>query len=269
MLHFTCNTSVKAGGGGICRAQKGPHLIRTADYWVMILVRDKSLHTKIGDKEYEVLKDQVLFLPAGIEHRGTQPYPKGLVFYWLHFKVNESDIKQNLTLPLYTTLTRPHIMVELMRRYLDDQHSGRLEKMPLKGDIHLSQMLLEIAGNHRDTSTLPQAAVAKASRAEALIKSRFHLDLTATVLAEEIGCHPDHLGRVFKTVTGSTLTQAIQQRKIDKASQLLIESNLTVDQIGFEVGFNDRAYFRKIFKRLRKTTPSVYRSLHARANVNG
>jgi hypothetical protein len=129
MFDFFCTTSVKAEGGGICRAQKGTHLKRTADYWVLLFVREKRLSIEVGGTEYEVGKDQVLFLPAGIMHRGTRPYPEGLVFYWLHFKVNESDSVGTLDLPIYTTLTRPHIMVELMRRYLDDQHSGRLTQV--------------------------------------------------------------------------------------------------------------------------------------------
>lgn len=268
MFDFTCTTSVRFGGAGICRAQGGGHRERTADYWVLVFVREESLSMEVGGSEYEVGKDQILFLPAGIMHRGTRPYPEGLVFYWFHFYVNESDNANTLDLPIHTTLTRPHIMVELMRRCLDDLHSGRFRKARLRADLSLCQMLLEIADNHRDTSTLPEAAVALASRAEAFIQSRFHQDISTAVLADEMGCCPDHLGRVFKAVTGSTLTAAIQRCRINHASQLLIETNLGVDQVGYQVGFKDRAYFRKIFKRLRQATPSVYRKLHTRAHIN-
>jgi AraC-like DNA-binding protein len=130
-------------------------------------------------------------------------------------------------------------------------------------------MLLEVAENHRDTSSLPEPAVSLTSQAEELIRSRFHLEISTAVLAEELGCCPDHLGRVFKAVTGATVTEAIHHCRINKASQLLIETTLGVDQIGYQVGFNDRAYFRRVFKRLRQTTPSAYRSLHSRATING
>ena len=269
MFDFTCTTSVKAEGGGICQAQSGTHLERTADYWVLVFVREKCLDMEVGGEDLVVRKDDILFLPAGIMHRGTRPYPPGLVFYWLHFRVDKSDLNLPLDIPLHTTLTRPHIMVELMRRYLDDQHSGRLRDMPLRGDLYLCQMLCEVSGNHRDTSALPEAAVALASRVEALIGNRFHLDLSTALLAGEMGCCPDHLGRVFKAVTGATVTEAIHHCRINKASQLLIETTLGVDQIGYQVGFNDRAYFRRVFKRLRQTTPSAYRSLHSRATING
>jgi|SaaInlStandDraft_1057018.scaffolds.fasta_scaffold71094_2 AraC-like DNA-binding protein len=270
MLNFSCHSSVHLTGGGICHAQTGgrKHLKRKADYWVLIFVRDKSLHIEVRGVEYEVKKDQVLFLPAGQTHQGTQPYPEGLVFYWLHFVLANSDIDHELKVPRYTTLTRPDIMVEIMRRCFDDRHTGRSGRA-LRGHLYLCQMLLEIEGNHRDTSSLPETSIALTFKAEAFIRINFHLDISTATLAEEMGCCPDHLGRIFRAATGSTLTASIQQRRIEEASQLLIESNLGIDQIGYQVGFKDRAYFRKIFKRLRQCTPSTYRKLHTKAYING
>jgi two-component system, response regulator YesN len=56
--------------------------------------------------------------------------------------------------------------------------------------------------------------------------------------------------------------------RIDKASQLLIETQMSIDEAAYKVGFNDRTYFRKIFKRVRGVTPSSYRHLHLKAYIN-
>jgi AraC-like DNA-binding protein len=212
------------------------------------------------------MPDQALFLEPNVRHRGTCQYPDGLVFYWLHFYMDESDGGQEV--PLYTTLARPNVMVELMRRFLDDQQSGRLETTPFKGTLHLLLMLEEIAGNHMDTSSLPGVTVALAGRADEIVSSRYMQDLSTSAIAAELGCHSDHLGRVYRQVFGRPLTEALNRRRVDRAAQQLIESSVSIDEIGYKVGFKDRGYFRRLFRRYRQTTPSAFRRLHTRVHLN-
>ena len=266
MLHFDCQATVRASNGGLCQAQDGIHPDRIIDHWVLLFVRKASLGMRVGDDAYDVMPDQVLFLPANARHRGTSPYPDGLVFYWLHFDMDESDNGQEV--PLYATLTRPDVMVELMRRFLDDQQSGRLQTMPLKGDLHLLQMLAEIAGSHLDTSSLPSVELALAARVEEIVRSGYMMEMSTSTIAAELGCHPDHLGRVYRRVFGCPLTVALNRTRIDRAAQLLIESSDSINEIGYQVGFRDKGYFRRIFKRYRNTTPSAFRLLHTRVHLN-
>lgn len=270
MFQFDCKSSVRGSSSGLCQALPGAiHLERNADYWVLIFVRDKCLYIEIDGVEYAVEEDQILFLPAGTTHRGTRPYESGLVFYWVHFFVDDTDTPLPYDLPQHTTLKRPNIMVEYMRRYLDDYKDRRLAKLPPRSDILLTLMLLEIAGNHSDETTLPETTVALAEKLYNYVTNRYDQDITVASIAERFGYHPDHISRVFKRAMGHSLTDEIHQRRIDKASQLLIESQLKVNEVGYKVGYNDRTYFHKMFKRFRQTTPSSYRRLHTKAHMNG
>ncbi len=266
MLSFDFNSTVQASNGGLCKSQGGIHPDRKIDHWVLIFVRESCLGIRVGNESYDVRSDQVLLLPPNIRHAGHSPYPERLAFYWLHFNMDNSE--GSYSVPLYTTLTRPHVMVELMRRYLDDQQSGRLDNMPLKGTLHLLQMLAEIYGNHVDTSALPDASLALASQADEILRSCYMHELSTSSVASELGCHPDHLGRLYRRVFGKTLTDALNRYRIDRAALLLMESTSNVNEIAYEVGFQDKGYFRRVFKRYREITPTEFRLLHTRVHLN-
>ncbi len=266
MLRFSFNSNIRASNGGLCQSQGGIHPDRTIDHWVLIFVRKSCLSINVSGKFYDVSADQAMLLPPDTPHRGTRPYPEGLAFYWLHFHMDRSEGGQQV--PLYSTLTRPHVMVELLRRFLDDQQSGRLQAMPIKGDLILLQMLAEIAGSHVDTSALPGASMALATRADEIVRSRYSQSISTSVIAADLGCHPDHLGRVYRDVFGHPLTEAINRHRVDRAALLLIEDSATVNEIAYNVGFTDAGYFRRVFKKYRAATPSEFRLLHTRVHLN-
>lgn len=65
--------------------------------------------------------------------------------------------------------------------------------------------------------------------------------------------------RRFKKATGLTPMDYIQHIRIEHARQLLESSALPVDTIAADTGYEDPAFFRKLFKRLTTMTPSAYR----------
>lgn len=69
------------------------------------------------------------------------------------------------------------------------------------------------------------------------------------------------LKRRFKNATGSSLMDYIQDLKIEQAKQLLEQSCLNVETIAPEVGYEDPAFFRRVFKRKTGLTPARYRKM--------
>ena len=65
--------------------------------------------------------------------------------------------------------------------------------------------------------------------------------------------------RRFKRATGDRPMDYVHMLRIEKAKEMLEGSNNSVDEIGHEVGYEDPASFRRIFKRKVSLTPSVYR----------
>ncbi|MDR0430421.1 MAG: response regulator [Tannerellaceae bacterium] len=73
-------------------------------------------------------------------------------------------------------------------------------------------------------------------------------DLSVGELSRELGMSRVHLYKKLSSLTGKTPIEFIRIIRLKRAAQLLQESQLTVSEIAYEVGFNNPKYFRKYFK---------------------
>lgn len=71
------------------------------------------------------------------------------------------------------------------------------------------------------------------------------------------------LKRRFKSATGLTLIDYVQNLRIEEAKRLLEESDLAADAVSAEVGYEDASFFRRLFRRTTGLTPKGYRRLFA------
>lgn len=78
-------------------------------------------------------------------------------------------------------------------------------------------------------------------------------------IAEEFYISKYYLCRLFKEATGLTLIQYLNNIKIQHACNMLVNSNLSILEIGTACGFNSSMYFCKIFKQAMSVTPSEFR----------
>ena len=88
------------------------------------------------------------------------------------------------------------------------------------------------------------------------------------MLASELGCNPDYLGRVFRRVYGLTPTEFVPRRRVRHACRMLIESDRNVEEISRTCGFKDVGYFRRLFERHEGMTPLAFRRLYAQLHVS-
>lgn len=79
----------------------------------------------------------------------------------------------------------------------------------------------------------------------------------------EILCVSDkHLNEIVKRQTGKSASTLIYRQLITEAKRLL-NSGLTVKEVGFELKFDDPAHFSKFFKTQTGSSPSDFRIIHA------
>jgi len=69
------------------------------------------------------------------------------------------------------------------------------------------------------------------------------------------------LKRRFKIATGLSLIDHLQNRRVEEAKRLLEATEMPVDDISFDVGYEDPSFFRRLFKRRTGLTPSRYRRM--------
>lgn len=84
--------------------------------------------------------------------------------------------------------------------------------------------------------------------------------ISLKTLAEKAGITPSYLGQVFLKKYGISCVEYTNQVRMEKASQLLLKTNLTIQQISEQVGILNTNYFYTLFKREYGLTPSRYRA---------
>ncbi|MBF0543686.1 MAG: helix-turn-helix transcriptional regulator [Candidatus Riflebacteria bacterium] len=78
-------------------------------------------------------------------------------------------------------------------------------------------------------------------------------------LASLTGMSPGHLCKLFKEATGQTIVQYINYFRIFQACELLSGSELSIEHIIEETGFNNLNYFYRTFKKVTGKLPAKYR----------
>ena len=69
------------------------------------------------------------------------------------------------------------------------------------------------------------------------------------------------LKRRFKIATGATLIASVQNLRIEEAKRLLENSTIAFDEVAAMVGYENQAFFRRLFKRSTGLTPGAYRRM--------
>ena len=93
-----------------------------------------------------------------------------------------------------------------------------------------------------------------------LIKQKYNQTLTLDQMASSAGFSPKYFCRIFHEVTHYTPMEYLNQYRINRACEMLLDGNETVEDIAYCCGFNDMSYFIKLFKRYKNTTPLRYRN---------
>lgn len=78
-------------------------------------------------------------------------------------------------------------------------------------------------------------------------------------LAKQLRIHVNHLNKSLKKVTGCTTSYLINDRLLKEAQMLLKESDWTIAEIAWYLGFEEAHHFSRFFKRLAGSSPVAYR----------
>ncbi|MGG6293628.1 helix-turn-helix domain-containing protein [Leptolyngbya sp. AN02str] len=91
------------------------------------------------------------------------------------------------------------------------------------------------------------------------IDAHLQQEIKLTDLASLVGMSEFHFGRQFKQGLGTTPHQYLLQQRIERAKQLLKQSDRSISDIALTCGFNSHSHLSKQFRQLTGTTPKAYR----------
>ncbi|MES2743311.1 MAG: AraC family transcriptional regulator [Pseudomonadota bacterium] len=120
-------------------------------------------------------------------------------------------------------------------------------------------------GNYRLLSTAPMqsteddATLARIGTVINFIVENYSKQLSMKELARQIDMSERMFTRFFRTATGNSFTDFVNRLRVNKACQLLMETERYVTNICYDAGFNNVANFNRRFLELKGMTPKQFR----------
>lgn len=91
------------------------------------------------------------------------------------------------------------------------------------------------------------------------IEKNLTKNLTLERVAEYMNISPHYFSKLFKSEIGENFIDYVTAKKVERAKEMIKESDLPLNTIAFELGFNEANYFSKVFKKTAGMTPSQFR----------
>ncbi len=218
----------------------------------LILKQNGESAYRVGGKTYTASDETLVFLPAGTEY-DMEILREGACVV-IEFDVTESAS----ALPVCEFYTDKAGEMLATAKNL-------LVYWRLQGPAYRAKCLSELYGLVTQISTLVAEADSLVGKYGLIHKSVKYIernyrreDLYTPMLAKMSGIGETYYRSIFLAVFHMPPARYIQKYRVDKAKELLVGSNASIEQIARATGFAGASYFCKVFKTVTGMTPSEF-----------
>lgn len=129
----------------------------------------------------------------------------------------------------------------------------------IKEAVHFSQLR---AGAYEFVSKCVSKKICKKEVAQLKYYIDHHLSerLTLSFLKEQVNLSEKYMCTIFKQVTGKSIVEYINEKRMEKAGELLLTTDKRIKEISDAVGIPDQFYLSKLFKKHYGMTPTQYKN---------
>lgn len=212
--------------------------------------------------KYKIFPGSVMITYPGVWHRFRPLKTTGWIENYVGFS---GEIADRIFDNSFFNIKKPVIYCELRKEVIDSFYkifdlvkneapgfhyvaSGMLLK--LLGYIISFQSQIDFHGKHIQTVI---------EDIRTMLRENVEKDFDFKKIAFDYNVGYSYFRKMFKKYTGISPKQYLIQLKIIRAKELLLNSDLAVKEIAFELGFQSVFYFSRIFKEKTSMTPSNYR----------
>ncbi len=206
----------------------------------------------------------ISFVPAGVTVRTVMG--AGTVIGVLQSTASYDGIAAELTVPATASFEPVWSMhdpvlatlIHLLLGEIDSPFCYHLMADALNRALAV-QLVRGVVGNAARLATAGRLARDRLARVLDYIESRLDEKLTLADIAEQANLSPFHFSRSFKRTLGISLANFVAQRRIERASGLLLHSRQPLAEIALAVGFENQASFTRRFHREIGLSPGRFR----------
>lgn len=162
-------------------------------------------------------------------------------------------------------------LVSLFAGYID-KDEFRQEKKRLLGNCQhcytipgLKNLLKSSLGSYLDMSreAIEAESTKPVRQAEQYIEEHYNEKIVLEDIADIVGLNSVYFSVLFKKETGINFSNYLLNVRMEKAKEMICNTNETIAAIGEMVGYKDSRYFSQIFTKTVGVKPALYRKLHS------
>ena len=241
--------------------------------WEIIRVLRGSLVINADSTEYFAKQGDILLLRGGTLHGGT---PQQCIYECFNFDLDRLftnvHIVRDYLRPFFRNKLMPTIYFakydldvypivdELFSSFTSHKTDAFLRLETLGNISRLFGIILE-KGYYTENIEKITDVTEKITQLKPVleyIETHFSEPLSLTILSEIIGMNPKYFCKFFHSITQQTPMNYVNYYRIEQAANLLLNTEKTITEIGFECGFNETSHFLKTFKKYKYITPKQY-----------
>ncbi|MBE6731836.1 MAG: helix-turn-helix transcriptional regulator [Ruminococcaceae bacterium] len=179
------------------------------------------------------------------------------------FEGNEAKLPEIIPFFLNRLSNTDSLCVKLFTMLCDEYDRNGNEFTPLAENLLRSFLysLINYAVNpdHPQNYKSLNSATVDIVPALQYIDSHFNEDINLNTLSDLCNLSVSRFSHLFKEVTGTSAIQYVNDLRVSKASMYLNTTTLSISAIAQKIGFDDAAYFSRIFRKITGISPSDYR----------
>lgn len=202
------------------------------------------------------------FLYPGVWHRYKPDAKSGWEEYWVGFNgaypaelMNKGFFNEKTP---FVNIGYNEQLLILFKNLLETVQSGSSGYHQVITGITLQILgLVNAISNNEDYANDPNSKLI--AKARFLMRETIEQPMDIEALAKELPMGYSKFRKVFKEITGKSPNQYYLDIRLKKAQDLLTSTNLNVDEIAWQTGFEEIFYFSKLFKKKNGVSPKAYR----------
>lgn len=233
----------------------GSHILQPGHERIEVMTGGRGW-VRAGSDWIELRPGDLLWHVAGDETIGRSDFDDPYRCLSVHFRVTPADDRPVPHLTRWEDLDEVKAFTREIIRAVADE---RFDRAILCAYVYSRLLYRATRSAHRDRyGTLPR----QLAQALELIDSRYADALGVEDLAAAVGWSVTHLHAIFKQELDSTPHQALIQRRLRAARELLASTDLPIAEVAVQAGIPNPTHFSRSFRQSVGMTPLQYRHHH-------
>lgn len=230
--------------------------VRRVEYYEIEFFLEDGGTTYINETRYSIKRGYVLLAKPGQLRHSKLNFKTSYV----HLNVYDEELISFLnSFPDFFEIAYENSYYSLILKIKDTYETATSESvLYLKSKVYELLYMLSLDKN-RSGKLPPDFDTTPILNSIQFIKENFNKPITLENISASANLSPVYFHRLFKTFSGKTPLEYLNDIRIKNAKKLLLTTNKTVEEIAFSCGFNSQSYFNIFFKKQLGITPMQFK----------